>query len=674
MVSFEAASAQSASLAQRVAERTKARRAAIQALGRPGGIARVDAPERVAARIDRLTRYHPDMRPISPPMLIAEDPAALDAAGAVLERVIGTEDFVGVRYLAAGARAARAVGRVNIRDQRGRAVGYGTGSLVSPQLLLTNHHVLPDKATAGLSVVEFDYEDGQDGRPLAPVVFDLDPQRLFMADQRLDYAVVAVRATPAELARFGFTRLIEAEGKAIVGDFVTIIQHPRGEKKQVALRDNRIVDVFGQFMHYEADTEPGSSGSPVFNDQWEIVALHHASVPAPDAGEAGTFVNEGIRISRLIADMRTQAVGPARSGLVEELLDAAATGTAACTQESFERPPAAVIAPASVELDGERVTIPLELTVRAGTPLAGTVAAPGGAALSEAVTIDPDYTNREGYDPDFLGTGPLRVPLPVLADDLVAAAAVSCHATTEPDYVLPYHHFSAALNKQRRLAFFTAVNIDGKTSVRLTRERDRWSFDPRVPHEAQTGEDVYRENPLDRGHLVRRLDPAWGGSRTAAKAANDDTFHFTNCTPQHEDFNQNQTTWAGLEDYILENADNRDLRVNVFTGPVLANDDDQYRGVALPRQFWKVVTMVRNDGALSATGYVLSQEALIHGLEAAAIEGFSYGEYRTYQVPITRIQDLTRLSFGTLANADPLARLESGLSATELTRPEQIRF
>jgi endonuclease G len=675
MVSFGAASAdQSVGLAQRVAKRTKARRAGIRVLGERGGIARVDAPERVAARIDRLSRYFPDVRPISPPALIAEEPAALDAAGAVLERVIGTEDFVGVRYLAAGSRAARAVGRVNIRDQRGRAVGYGTGSLVSPQLLLTNHHVLPDEATAGFSVVEFDYEDGQDGRPLAPVVFDLDPQRVFVADQRLDYALVAVRATQAELARFGFTRLIEAEGKAIVGDFVTIVQHPRGEKKQVALRDNRVVDVFDQFMHYEADTEPGSSGSPAFNDQWEIVALHHASVPAPNAAEAGTFVNEGIRISRLIADIRNQPVGPAGSCLVEELLlNAAASGTPASVQESSGRALTAVVAPAQAEPRSELVTIPLELTVRAGIALGGTVAAPG-ALLSEAVTIDPDYTNREGYDPDFLGTGPLGVPLPVLPDDLVAAAAVNCHATSEPGYVLPYHHFSVALNKQRRLAFFTAVNIDGKASVRLTRERDRWSFDPRVPHEAQTGEDVYRNNPLDRGHLVRRLDPAWGTSRTAAKAANDDTFHFTNCTPQHEDFNQNQTTWAGLEDYILENADNRDLRVSVFTGPVFANDDDQYRGVALPRQFWKVVTMVKDDGTLSATGYLLSQEALIKGLEAAVVESFSYGEYRTYQVPISRIRDLTRLSFGPLANADPLARLESRPSAMELTRPEQILF
>jgi endonuclease G len=667
MVSFEAALAEQAEgLARRVTKRTKARRAAIEVLGERGGIARVDAPERVAARIDRLSRYYPDVRPIDPSALIAEEPAAVAAAGVVLERVIGTEDFVGVRYLAAGARAAQAVGRVNIRDQRGRVVGYGSGSLVSPQLLLTNHHVLPDAATAGLSVVEFRYEDGVDGRPLAPVVFDLDPQRLFLADQGLDYALVAVRATPVDLGTFGFSRLIEAEGKAIVGDFVTIVQHPGGEKKQVALRDNRIVDMLDQFMHYEADTEPGSSGSPVFNDQWEIVALHHASVPTPDDGESGAFVNEGIRTSRLIAHIRSQPVSPDGQRLVDELLSSAATGTAPALEKPVERA-ASAVAPASAALRAARVTIPVEIIVQAAT-----VATPVGSGAEEGITIDPDYTNRAGYDPAFLGAGPLEVSLPVLPDDLVALAAVNSQATSEPRYVLPYHHFSVALNKKRRLAFFTAVNIDGNTSMRLTRERDRWSLDPRVPIDEQTGEDVYRNNPLDRGHLVRRLDPVWGASRALAKAGNDDTFHFTNCTPQHEDFNQNQTTWAGLEDYILENADNRDLKVNVFTGPVLAADDDAYRGVALPRQFWKVVTMVKDDGTLSATGYLLSQEELIKGLEAATLEGFAYGAYRTYQVPITRIEDLTRLSFGALPNADPLARLEATPTEIEITRPDKV--
>jgi len=291
--------------------------------------------------------------------------------------------------------------------------------------------------------------------------------------------------------------------------------------------------------------------------------------------------------------------------------------------------------------------------------------------LLEGITIDPDYHGRRGYDPEFLGTGVLSVPLPGLTAELAALAAVNQLATSEPSYVLPYHHYSAVLNRERRLAFFTAVNIDGTTSIRLKREKDRWFLDPRVPADEQTGEEAYRDNPLDRGHLVRRLDPAWGASREEAKRCNDDTFHFTNCSPQHEDFNQNQSTWAGLEDYILENADNRDLKVTVFTGPVFAADDDLFAGVQLPRQFWKVAVMVKESGELSATAYLLSQEALIAGLEVLP-EAFSYGAYKTFQVPVRRIEELTGLSLGHLVDADPLERLEAEVSVAEIGRFDEI--
>lgn len=670
-------------VAARVTDRSEQRHRKIGILREPGGIARADEPRRVATRIDRLSRHHPDVRPVSPRAIAAGETAAVAAAEAVLERIILSNDLLGVAYLEGGVSAARSVGRINVRDDRGRLVGYGTGSLVSPELLLTNRHVLADTQTAGQSSVEFDYQDGIDGRPLPLRGFALDPRRFFFADEELDFALVAVRGSAAELARFGFNRLVEAEGKAIVGEFVTIVQHPRGEKKQVALRENRIVDVLELFLHYETDTEPGSSGSPVFNDQWEIVALHHAGIPAPDRGELGGIINEGIRVSRLLAFLRGQRFPVAQQALVDRLFNECTSLPATCPPEPpseplSERPPRPLPRPLSRPLsrpveqstaEGKvqtvTLTVPFDIRLRCDP-----ADADGPPSTQEAIRIDPDYANREGYDPDFLSAGH-RVPLPTLHPDLVPLAAINSRATSGPAYVLPYHHFSVVLSKQRRLAFFTAVNIDGSSSVRLRRDRDRWSFDPRVPADEQTGEEVYRDNPLDRGHLVRRLDPAWGVTHAVATFANDDTFHFTNCTPQHEDFNQNKTTWAGLEDYILENADNLDLKVNVFTGPVLAADDDAYKGVQLPRQFWKVVVMVKQTGDLSATAYLLSQEKLIHGLEIAP-EEFSYGAYQTYQVPVRRVEELTRLSFGTLTDADPFARDEAAMSAKEIARLHEL--
>jgi DNA/RNA endonuclease G (NUC1) len=109
------------------------------------------------------------------------------------------------------------------------------------------------------------------------------------------------------------------------------------------------------------------------------------------------------------------------------------------------------------------------------------------------ISIDPDYSNRDGYREDFLGAS---LPLP-------GRQAFGETASAE----LKYHHFSVVMHRHRRLALFTAVNIDGRSATKPRRDSDRWIIDPRLPREEQTGEDAYRDNPLDPGHLVRRLDP-----------------------------------------------------------------------------------------------------------------------------------------------------------------------
>jgi endonuclease G len=118
------------------------------------------------------------------------------------------------------------------------------------------------------------------------------------------------------------------------------------------------------------------------------------------------------------------------------------------------------------------------------------------------------------------------------------------------------------------MAMFVGVNIDGATSVKIERSKDKWFYDGRIPVEQQIGEELYAGNLLDRGHLVRREDPNWGD---AAQRANDETFHFTNCSPQMAGFNQK--TWLSLEDYLLKNSRAWQERITVFSGPVFADDD-----------------------------------------------------------------------------------------------------
>lgn len=287
----------------------------------------------------------------------------------------------------------------------------------------------------------------------------------------------------------------------------------------------------------------------------------------------------------------------------------------------------------------------------------GAAAPEVGAGSVELVRSAEELEGREGYSEVFLGDdADLEVPLPEIGADFADRIAPVTGAT---DGVLRYTHFSIMMRSDRRMPFFTACNIDGNTLFNFARGVDRWFREPRLAREHQIGEDLYRSNPLDRGHLVRRLDPVWGETRKEAKQAELDTFALTNCTPQHSSLNQR--TWLALEDYVLGNADNHALKVSVFTGPVLSDGDPEYRGVRIPREFWKVVVMVNaQTGRLSATGYLLSQADSLTDIE------FLFGEFRTYQVSLAVIEGKTGLAFN-LGAYDPLGSTE-GLPYRELRR------
>ncbi|WP_315098808.1 DNA/RNA non-specific endonuclease [uncultured Cellulomonas sp.] len=243
-------------------------------------------------------------------------------------------------------------------------------------------------------------------------------------------------------------------------------------------------------------------------------------------------------------------------------------------------------------------------------------------------------TVEAGYEPTFLGP---PVPLPVPAQTVRELAST---------------HFTVLLDPRRRLAAATAVNIDGAQLVDLERGDD-WHLDPRVPAAEQAGPELYARNDLDRGHLVRRRDPVWGDLVTARRA-NLDTFAYPNAAPQASAFNQGELLWVGLEDHVLEYARARRSRVSVFTGPVLADDDPLYRGVQIPRLFWKVAAWVSAD-RLRATAFVLDQTPFVTRLQTAADELPPLGPFRTFQVPVDDVAALTGIDLGPLVSADVLA-------------------
>jgi endonuclease G len=230
------------------------------------------------------------------------------------------------------------------------------------------------------------------------------------------------------------------------------------------------------------------------------------------------------------------------------------------------------------------------------------------------------------------------------------------------------------LDPARRLAIATGVNIDGDYLVAVDRGDD-WYLDSRIPLYEQTGEAVYARNDLDRGHLVRRRDPVWGDEATARRA-NYDTFAYTNAAPQAGSFNQSKELWLGLEDHVLTYARNDGNRISVFTAPVLSAQDPTHRGVKIPQAFWKVAawtTTAEGSTVLHAAGFVLDQSPQLEDLDLDTVRARSLldgnppplGPYRTYQVPIVDIVDLSGLNLAALSDADVYAQAQAIREGTD---------
>lgn len=226
----------------------------------------------------------------------------------VPERTLRDQDFLPAWFLRVGFERARSVARVELSD--GTQSWFGTGFMVSPGLLMTNHHVLPSIEVARKARVFFDYEDDEQGRQLSPQLFLAQPDRFFLNNELLDVALVAVDGDPGR--RWGAIPLRHRPSAIGPGARVNLIQHPRGGSKQIVMHGNEVVEVTDAAIHYLADTEGGSSGSPVFNDRWELVALHH---------RGGSRDNVGVRMDQVLKFLTVTGSERGVSPMLRELLD-----------------------------------------------------------------------------------------------------------------------------------------------------------------------------------------------------------------------------------------------------------------------------------------------------------------------------------------------------------------
>lgn len=219
-----------------------------------------------------------------------------DRAITTHEALIGDNNLRPVSFLSAGIRLARSVVQVIIPG-----FGLGTGFMVSHDCVLTNNHVLPSAGHAERALIRFNYETDFYGKILPSYYYKLLPNRLFVTDKELDFSIVAVEDNPG--TNWGVIPLVSVSFG--IGQRVNIIQHPAGGPKQIALVDNQLVYADKMVAQYLTDTLPGSSGSPVFNDEWQLIALHHSGGWIPEPSSASThFRNEGIRISAILERLK----------------------------------------------------------------------------------------------------------------------------------------------------------------------------------------------------------------------------------------------------------------------------------------------------------------------------------------------------------------------------------
>ncbi|HKQ72322.1 MAG TPA: trypsin-like peptidase domain-containing protein [Blastocatellia bacterium] len=213
-----------------------------------------------------------------------------------LEAVHGINNLKSISWIEMGIRASRSVCRILIPTPSGAK--FGTGFLIGLGRVMTNNHVIGSIEEARQAKLEFNYQLSVDASSEPTVRYDLDPDAFFHTSPMgaLDYTVAAVRidANKPTLEKWG-ALMLNADAEPILNELVAVVQHPNGQVKQVVLSASAVVQVKAPLLHYTSDTMGGSSGSPVFNDLWQVIAIHHAA--GPNIG--GIPTNEGILMSSI---------------------------------------------------------------------------------------------------------------------------------------------------------------------------------------------------------------------------------------------------------------------------------------------------------------------------------------------------------------------------------------
>ena len=191
-----------------------------------------------------------------------------------LEKLLGGKsNLLTVDWLEKARAAANAVCRVVCADGN-----VGTGFLTKDGYVFTNNHVIVSQESAKTARLEFNYEVGKTVTSYQVDAADFKSS----PPNELDFArVKIIDRADAPLSNWGFVEF-DTESLPLVGEDITIIQHPKGEVKK--FKSDEVLGQLNQYLFYTTETEPGSSGSPVLNKDCKVIALHHAGKTMAEGG------------------------------------------------------------------------------------------------------------------------------------------------------------------------------------------------------------------------------------------------------------------------------------------------------------------------------------------------------------------------------------------------------
>lgn len=245
--------------------------------------------------------------------------------------------------------------------------------------------------------------------------------------------------------------------------------------------------------------------------------------------------------------------------------------------------------------------------------------------------------NSIGYNSEFLGKDYI-INLPKM-DSLSTSIALN------NGEVFDFMHFSLVMNKILKSAIYVASNVD-KQSLKNIKRKEYWHFDKKIGEENQIGNNLYKNNQWDRGHLARRKDLCWG-TLEEATIANYDSFCWANISLQHKKFNQG--IWGKLEDFIYNKIGeiSRGRKLSIFTGPINKEKVINYKkskedllNQFIPSGFWKTIFYVDNNEKLKSKSFIIKQDQYLMRDKMC-----NFDLFLTYQVSLHDIMKITKLEF-----------------------------